>query len=217
MSTVFADFAISLDGYIAGPNARPGNPLGDGGARLHDWVYGLAAWREAHGLAGGERNADDDLVRHSIERAGAHIMGRHMFDEGEAGWPANAPFHKPVFVLTHRARESWIRPGGTTFHFVTDGITSALEQARDAAGGKDVRVSGGADVFQQLFQEGVIDELTLHVTPVLLGGGVRLFDRLGPDPVAMEVAVARASSLTTHVTYRLTADATVAPPYPAGG
>jgi dihydrofolate reductase len=203
MASVFADFAISLDGYIAGPNAKPGNPLGDGGPRVQEWVYRLASWREALGLPGGERNADDDLVRHTIERAGAHVMGRRMFDEGELGWPENAPFHKPVFVVTHRAREPWVRTGGTTFHFVTDGITSALEQARAAAGDKDVRVSGGADVFQQLFRAGLIDELTVHIAPVMIGGGVRLFESLGPDEQALEATVARVSQLTTHVSYRV--------------
>jgi dihydrofolate reductase len=203
MSAVFADFAVSLDGYIAGPNAKPGNPLGDGGTRIHQWVFELASWNEAHGLPGGERNADDDLVRHTLERAGAHVMGRRMFDEGEVSWPENAPFHKPVFVVTHQAREPWERPGGTTFYFVTEGVTSALEQAKSAAGGKDVRISGGADVFQQLFRAGLVDEITLHVTPVFLGGGVRLFDRVGPDAQELDVAVARASRLTTHVTWRV--------------
>jgi dihydrofolate reductase len=202
MSAVFADFAISLDGYIAGPNAKPGNPLGDGGPNLHQWVYPLASWREAQGLPGGERNADDDLVRHTIERAGAHVMGRNMFDEGEAGWPENAPFHRPVFVVTTRGRDPWVRPGGTTFHFVTEGVERALEQAKAAAGGKDVRVSGGANVFQQLFRAGLIDEVTVHLTPMFLGGGVRLFDRLGPGERGLDVAVARASQLTTHVTWR---------------
>lgn len=199
--SVFADFAISLDGFIAGPNAAPGNPLGDGGTRLHDWVFVLASWREAHGLPGGDRNADDDLVRHTIERAGAHVMGRKMFDEGEVAWPENAPFHKPVFVVTHRARDPWVRPGGTTFYFVTGGAATALDLAKSAAAGKDVRVSGGADVFQQLFGAGLVDELTLHTAPIVLGSGVRLFDRLAPGDEDLEVSVARASRLATHTTY----------------
>ena len=202
MGVVFADFAVSLDGFIAGPNAKPGNPLGDGGTRLHDWVFVLASWREAHGLEGGDRTADDDLVRHTIERAGAHVMGRNMFDEGEVAWPENAPFHKPVFVVTHRAREPWLRPGGTTFYFVTEGPAAALAQAKSAAGGKDVRVSGGAEVFQQLFGAGLIDELTLHTVPIVFGSGVRLFDRMAPGDQDLEVSVARASRLTTHVTYQ---------------
>ena len=202
MSAVFADLSISLDGCIAGPNAKPGNPLGDGGERLHDWITVLASWREAHGSSGGDRTADDDLVRHTIERTGAHVMGRNMFDEGEFVWGENAPFHTPVFVVTHRAREPWVRQGGTTFYFVTEGATAALEQAKAAAGGKDVRIAGGAQVFQQLFSAGLVDEFTLHMVPIVLGPGVRLFDRLGADHHNLEVAVARASRLTTHVTYQ---------------
>ena len=202
MSAVFADLSISLDGCIAGPNAKPGNPLGDGGERLHDWMTVLAGWREAHGSPGGDRTADDDLVRHTIQRTGAHVMGRNMFDEGEFVWDENAPFHTAVFVVTHRAREPWVRKGGTTFYFVTEGPTAALEQAKAAAGGKDVRIAGGAQVFQQLFGAGLVDEFTLHMVPIVLGPGVRLFDRLGADHQNLEVAVARASRLTTHVTYQ---------------
>ena len=202
MSAVFADLSISLDGCIAGPNAKPGNPLGDGGERLHDWVTVLASWREAHGYTGGDRTADDDLVRHTIQRTGAHVMGRNMFDEGESVWGENAPFHTAVFVVTHRAREPWVRKGGTTFYFVTEGPTAALEQAKAAAGGKDVRIAGGAQVFQQLFGAGLVDEFTLHVVPIVLGPGVRLFDHLEADHHNLEVAVARASRLTTHVTYQ---------------
>ena len=202
MSAVFADLSISLDGCIAGPNAKPGNPLGDGGERLHDWMTVLASWREAHGSSGGDRTADDDLVRHTIQRTGAHIMGRKMFDEGERVWGENAPFHTSVFVVTHRAREPWVRQGGTTFFFVTEGATAALEQAKAAAGGKDVRIAGGAQVFQQLFSAGLVDEFTLHIVPIVLGHGVRLFDGLGADHQNLEVAVARASRLTTHVTYQ---------------
>ena len=202
MSSVFADLSISLDGCIAGPNAKPGNPLGDGGERLHDWMTVLASWREAHGSPGGDRTADDDLVRHAIERTGAHVMGRNMFDEGEFVWRENAPFHSPVYVVTHNAREPWVRQGGTTFYFVTDGAAAALEQAKVAAGTKDVRVAGGAQVFKQLLGAGLINEFTVHVVPIVLGDGVRLFDGLGPGHPDLEVSVARASRLTTHVTYQ---------------
>lgn len=202
MGAVFADLSISLDGCIAGPNAKPGNPLGDGGERLHDWMTVLAAWREAHGSTGGDRTADDDLVRHVIERTGAHVMGRNMFDEGEFIWGENAPFHSPVFVVTHRAREPWVRKGGTTFYFVTEGAAAALEQAKRAAGGKDVRIAGGAQVFQQLLRAGLVDEFTVHVVPIILGAGVRLFDGLVPGDQGLEVSVARASGQTTHLTYQ---------------
>ena len=203
MAKVFADMAVSLDGFIAGPNARPGNPLGDGGVRLHEWTFGLKSWRALLGLRGGESNADDEIAKATIERSGAFVMGRRMFDEGELGWPENAPFHAPVFVVTHRPREPWVRPGGTTFNFVTDGAVSALEQAKAAAGDRDVRVAGGADVVRQLLRAGLVDELSLHVAPLLLGGGVRLFDGIGPEELELEKIGSVDSPLTTHITYRV--------------
>ncbi|MFI7616738.1 dihydrofolate reductase family protein [Nonomuraea terrae] len=199
MGKVFFDLAMSLDGYIAGPGARPGNPLGDGGERLHTWMYRTAAFMKLIGRGnGGETGPDDDLVRRTIERAGASVMGRRMFDEGEVGWPEEAPFHHPVFVVTSRAREPWVRKGGTTFTFVTDGVESALAQAKAAAGGKDVRVSGGANLVRQCLAAGAVDEGVIHLAPVLLGAGIRLFDGL-PDTagVGLDGAVA-------HLDYRIT-------------
>src|SRR5688572_17505501 len=157
MASVFADFAVSLDGFIAGPNARPGNPLGDGGTRIHQWVYPLASFRGRLGFSGGETNRDDEVVKAAYARTGAYVMGRRMFDEGELGWPENPPFRAPVFVVTHQARDPWIRKGGTTFTFVTDGIERALEQAKAAAGDLDVRIAGGANVIQQYIRAGVVD------------------------------------------------------------
>ncbi|MBI3145403.1 MAG: dihydrofolate reductase family protein [Pseudogulbenkiania sp.] len=203
MSKVFFDVAVSLDGYIAGPNARPHNPLGDGGLGLHQWMFNTATFCERLGSGGGEASPDDALVRHVFERAGAYVLGRRMFDEGEVGWPENAPFRAPVFVLTHTPREPWVRPGGTTFFFVTDGIASALAQAQAAAGGKDVRISGGAATIRQYLAAGLIDEFTLHLAPVLLGSGVRLFDQLGPDQLTVEQTAVSHSPLVTHVTYRV--------------
>jgi dihydrofolate reductase len=124
MSVVFFDVGMSLDGYIAGPSAAPGNPLGDGGVGMHTWAFHTATFRERLGIGGGDTSHDDQLVKRVFDRAGAHVMGRRMFDEGEVGWPEEAPFRSPVFVLTHRAREPWKRKGGTTFYFVTDGICS---------------------------------------------------------------------------------------------
>jgi dihydrofolate reductase len=185
MSTVFFAVGMSLDGYIAGPNARPGNPLGDGGPGIHAWMYRTAAFRELLGGRGGSLGEDDDIVRRTIERTGATVMGRRMFDEGEVGWPEEAPFGHPVFVVTHREREPWVRTG-TTFTFVTGGVASALAQAKEAAGDKDVRIAGGAGLIQQCLNEGMVDEFDIHLAPVLLGAGIRLF----AEPVDVDADVA---------------------------
>jgi len=203
MSRVFVDVGMSLDGFIAGPNGRPGNPLGDGGTRIHDWVFRLASFSERAGLSGGETGADDDIVRAVFARTGANVMGRRMFDEGEVGWPTKAPFHTPVFVLTHDAREPWVRPGGTTFYFVTDGFESALEKARAAAGALDVRISGGADVIQQALKAGAVDELAIHVAPIIMAHGVRLFDHLSTADVTLQPVEAIQSPVVTHLRYRV--------------
>ena len=202
MGKVFVEIGVSLDGFIAGPNAGPGNPFGDGGQGIHRWMYQLASWRERLGFVGGERNRDDELVAASFARTGAYVMGRRMFDEGEVGWPDAPPFRAPVFVLTHQAREPWVRHGGTTFTFVNEGITSALEQATAAAGVKDVRIAGGANVVQQFLHAGLIDELRLHLAPALLRDGVRLFDRVGPKHLAVEKVEVIDSPLVTHLIYR---------------
>jgi dihydrofolate reductase len=202
-SKVFFDVGLSLDGYMAGANARPGNPLGDGGPAMHGWVFETASFRELFGIPGGDSNsADDALIRRLFSRTGAYVMGRRMFDEGEVGWPENPPFRAPVYVLTHSPREPWVRQGGTTFHFVTDGIESALAQAKAAAGDKDVRISGGADAIRQYIQAGLIDECTVHVTPALLGAGLRLLDPLAPEELKLETVSAISSKLVTHLDYR---------------
>jgi dihydrofolate reductase len=203
MSKVFFDIGVSLDGYLAGPNRGPGNPLGDGGTRIHAWMFQTASFLERIGMPGGKTSPDDELVRKVFARAGAYVMGRRMFDEGEAGWPENPPFRAPVFVLTHSARESWPREGGTTFFFVTDGIVSALEQARSAAGGKDVRVAGGAETIWQFIEAGLIDEFNLHIAPLLLGTGIRLLDHIDPALLTLEQVGARSSPLVTHISYRV--------------
>jgi dihydrofolate reductase len=206
MSKVFFDVAVSLDGYIAGPNRGPHNPLGDGGLGLHQWMFQTATFLERLGSGGGEASPDDALVRHVFERTGAYVLGRHMFDEGEVSWPEDAPFRTPVFVLTHTPREPWVRLGGTTFFFVTDGIESALAQALAAAGGKDVRISGGAETIRQYLAAGLIDEFTLHLAPVLLGGGVLLFEPLGPEQLKVEQTTVSHSPLATHISYRVVTD-----------
>ena len=203
MGNVFFDVGVSLDGYLAGPNRGPGNPLGDGGTRIHTWMFRTASFLERIGLPGGESSPDDELVREVFARAGAYVMGRRMFDEGEVGWPENPPFRAPVFVLTHSAREPWPRAGGTTFFFVTGGIVSALEQARAVAGGRDVRVSGGAETIWQFIEAGLIDEFTLHIAPLLLGTGIRLLDHIDPARLTLEQAGASSSPLVTHINYRV--------------
>ncbi len=203
MSQVFSDLGISLDGYVAGPNAGPDNALGDGGDRVHQWQYEIEAWRERQGEDGGARNRDHEIATEKFERAGAYVMGRNMFDEGEVGWPDPPPFNAPVFVLTQRPREPWVRQGGTMFTFVTEGITSAIEQARSVAGAKDVHVAGGADVVRQALNAGLVDELQLHVAPLLLGAGVRLFDDVDPQKCQLEVDRVVESPLVTHLRYRV--------------
>ncbi|HEY1366763.1 MAG TPA: dihydrofolate reductase family protein [Gaiellaceae bacterium] len=210
MARLFCDISMSLDGYVAGPNQTLEDPLGEGGERLHEWVFGLKPFREAHGMEGGEVNADAEIVQEKLDATGAEIMGRHMFSGGSGPWAddPNAagwwgddpPFRGSVFVLTHHAREP-LTLGATTFTFVTDGIESALEQARAAAGDRDVLVSGGADVVQQYLRAGLLDELNLHVAPILLGGGVRLLD--GLDPGEVECTRAISSPAVTHLRYRV--------------
>lgn len=203
---VYADMSMSLDGYIAGPNAGADNPLGDGGDRLHEWIYGLESWREPHGLSGGETNPDNDVVKESFARMGAVVMGRRMFDEGEEPWGDDPPFHAPVFVVTHEARETVEKKGGTTYTFVTDGIESALKQATEAAGDKDVSV-GGASTIQQFIEAGLLDDMLLddmliHVIPVMFGDGVRLFDRLSKR-VELETTRVISSPAATHLSFRV--------------
>src|SRR3954451_3605497 len=199
MTKLFTDISISLDGFVAGPDPSLDDPLGKGGEQLHEWVFSLRSWREPHGLEGGEENADSELIARTLARTGATIMGRRMFSGGagpwegdpnaDAWWGDEPPFHHPVFVLTHHEREPVVKEGGTTFTFLTDGIESALEQARAAAGHLDVAVAGGAEAIQQYIRAGVLDELHIHGAPILLGDGVPLFDRL--DAVRIELEQAR--------------------------
>jgi dihydrofolate reductase len=166
-------------------------------------VYALEAWHEAQGLKGGKTNRDDEVIKEVIARVGAYVMGRRMFDEGEVAWPDPPPFGAPVFVLTHRAREPWVRQGGTTFEFVTDGIESALERAKSAAGGKDVRIAGGADTVGQFVEAGLVDAVQTHLAPVLLGEGVRLFDRIESKHIELEKTRVIDSPGVTHLAYRI--------------
>ena len=202
MSSVVAEITMSLDGFVAGPNARPGQGLGEGGERLHEWVYGLKSWREPHGLEGGETGADDEVLEESISRPGAIIVGRRMYDHAE-GWGDRPPFGRPVFVLTHRGQEPLVKDGGTTFTFVTDGIESALEQAKASAGDKDVGIGGGASVIQQYLAAGLLDEFVLHIAPVLLGGGTRLFEQGTTGNIEFAPVQTFGSPYVAHLRYRI--------------
>ena len=210
MSKVRAHISVSADGYVAGPNQSLENPLGEGGESLHDWVVALKAWRERHGMEGGEVNASTPVVEESLVGISAEIMGRGMLGGGpgpwgDDPWPGwwgeNPPFHRPVFVVTHHEREP-LTLADTTFTFVTGGIESALAQAREAAAGRDVLISGGADVINQYLAAGLVDELELHVVPILLGGGARLFDGVGPEVELEQVRAVEAPGVT-HVKYRV--------------
>ena len=212
MGKLRLDITMSLDGFVAGPNPTLEEPLGAGGERLHEWIVGLAAWRETHGKSGGVVNADSEVVEESIDATGAVIMGRNMFGGGEGPWGEDPwqgwwgddpPFHVPVFVLTHHAREPLALQGGTTFTFVTEGIEPALEQAKVAAGDKDVLLAGGANVAQQYLAAGLLDEMQIHLAPILLGGGVRLLDNLDPGKVGFELTRVIESPAVTHLRYRV--------------
>jgi dihydrofolate reductase len=209
---VFIDISMSLDGFVAGPNATLEEPLGRGGEELHEWIFPLAAWREPHGLEGGETGPESDLVQATIDRIGAVIMGRRMFSGGEGAWEEdpnadawwgdNPPFHVPVFVLTHHERDPVEKEGGTTFTFVTNGFESALERARAAAGGRDVSIAGGASAAQQALRAGAVDDLTVHVAPVLLGGGVSLFGDLRTD-LRLRLTNVFEGPRATHLSYEV--------------
>ena len=212
MGNVYAEISVSLDGFVAGPNISPEQPLGEGGERLHDWVTALASWKESHGKSGGGTGPDDELMKQSIARGGAVIMGKNMFGPGQGApsddgswqgwWGDDPPFHQQVFVLTHQKREP-LQLSDTTFTFVNDGPESALEQARAAAGDDEVQIAGGAGAIQQYLAGGQLDELFLHVAPVLLGGGVRLFDNLEGAEPKLEPVEAIESPVVTHLRYRV--------------
>ena len=211
MSKLRCHISISADGFVAGPNQSEKNPLGEGGEQLHGWAFPLATWRESHGREGGEVNQSSQVVEETLQNIGAGVMGRHMFgpvgggDWGDGQWKgwwgADPQYHNDVFILTHHAREPVVMEGGTTYHFVTDGIERALERAKESAGGQDVRLWGGAEVVQQYLAAGLLDELELHIVPVLLGDGARLFDNLGNAGIELEQIRAVEAPGVTHIKY----------------
>src|SRR3954453_11055391 len=213
MSKLKLNITMSIDGFVAGPDQSPEHPLGVGGEELHEWLVPLKAFRERHGEEGGEVNASTPFAEDILRGAGATIMGRNMFggapgpwDESWKGWWGdNPPFPHPVFVLTSHAREPLEMQGGTTFHFVTDGIESALEQARTAAGDQDVSLAGGGQAVSQYLKAGLVDELQMHVVPIFLGDGARLFeDHVGAAPSTLELTrVVQSPTGVVHLKYEL--------------
>lgn len=203
MGKVAVDLSMSLDGFIAGPNDGRENGLGDGGERLHEWLYDLSSWRERHSLAGGQASRDAEILDEAFKNTGAIVMGRRMFDIAEAPWGDNPPFHMPVLVVTHRAREKVVKQGGTTFTFVTDGIESALERAKAISGDKDISVAGGANVVQQYLRAGLLDEIQIHLIPILLGDGRKLFDQLDTQQIELETTRVIESPGVTHLRFRI--------------
>jgi dihydrofolate reductase len=204
MSNVFFSTGISLDGFIAGLNASPTNPLGDGGAEIHKWMFLQRSFRRIANLGdNGQTGVDDKIVEEIFNRTGANIIGMKLFEEGEANWSEDPPFHSPVFVLTHKPRGSWQRKGGTTFHFVNDGVESALQQVRQVAVRKDVRITGGAQTIQQFLNAGLVDEFTIHYAPLFLGQGVRLFDRIEKEKFSVQIIEVVHSPHVTHLRYKV--------------
>ena len=209
MSSVTCHISISLDGFVAGPNQSVENPIGEGGMRLHQWVFETASWRKQQGLEGGAHSVDSEVADEVVRNVGAYIMGRRMFGGGSGQWDETwtgwwgdePPYHAPVFVLTHHSREPLPMRGGTTFTFVTEGVDSALEQARAVAGDGDVAIAGGASTVQQYLAAGLLDELYLHIVPIILGAGERLLEDVD-DPILEPVKVI-ASPAVTHVKYRI--------------
>jgi dihydrofolate reductase len=214
MSKLRFNVSMSLDGFVAGPDQSEENPLGVGGMDLHQWLFPLAVFRETHGEADGEVNASTPVVEGWTDNVGAILMGRNMFGGGPGPWSEDAdawngwwgddpPFHVPVYVITHHPREPLQMKGGTTFHFVTDGIEAALEEAKEAAGGKDVSIAGGAAIIQQYLASGLIDEMDVSVAPIFLRDGARLFESLGDAKLELEqVRVVEAPGVA-HLKYRV--------------
>lgn len=197
---VFFGVSMSLDGFIA-PDS-PEELMGKQWMELQRWVFPLRFFRENLKLGkGGEEGRNNDIARETYERTGVSVMGKRMFDAGERMWPEEAPFHTPVFVVTHEKRDPWERPGGTTFHFVNDGIEAALEQARAAAGDRDVRISGGGETILEYLNAGLIDEFSIALSPVLFGAGIRLFEGVDAGRIALDQVHAEHSPKVTHLTY----------------
>jgi dihydrofolate reductase len=197
---VFFSVSMSLDGFVA-PESHE-DLMGQRWMELQRWVFPQRFFRENLKLGGGGKEGrDNDILRETFERTGASVMGKRMFEAGEHAWPEAAPFHTPVFVVTHEKREPWERPGGTIFHFVNDGIEAALDRAREAAGDRDVRIAGGGATILEYVNAGLVDQFSIALSPVLFGSGIRLFEGVDAGRVALEQVRAEPSSRVTHLTY----------------
>ncbi|MEP6713826.1 MAG: dihydrofolate reductase family protein [Ferruginibacter sp.] len=202
-SKIFFDIAISPGGYMAGDNRGPQNPIGDGGKSLHNWMYTQKAFLNMQGEKGGEDGSDNKLIDESLARTGSYIMGKRMFEEGEPNWPEDL-YKTDVYVLTHEKREPWVQKGTTVFYFLNDGIEGALAKAKKSAKEKDIRIQGGVNIIQQFLNAGLVDDFIIHLTPVVLGSGIRLFDTIDKTKYEIEISEVIPSKLTTHIKYKLT-------------
>lgn len=204
MSKIIFDCGISLDGFFAGDNRSPDNPMGGVSGEIHKWMFKQKAfWKHIKMEGGEEYGPDSKLIEDVFARTGSYIMGKRMFEEGEVHWPEDL-YEADVYVLTHEKREPWIQKGTTVFYFIHDGIHSALEKARKSANGKDIRIQGGANTIQQFLNAGLVDEFFLHIAPVFLGSGIRLFDSIKKDNYDIQIVEVIPSNYTTHLRYKLT-------------
>jgi dihydrofolate reductase len=204
MSKIIFDSGISLDGFFAGDNRGPANPIGTNGPAIHNWMYKQKAFWKINNMEGGEEyGADSKLIDDIFARAGAYIMGKRMFEEGEVHWKEDL-YKADVYVLTHEKREPWAQKGTTTFYFINDGIHSALEKARRSAKGKDIRIQGGANTIQQFLNAGLIEECFIHIAPLFLGSGIRLFDGIDKNLYDIQILEVIPSDLATHLGYKFT-------------
>jgi dihydrofolate reductase len=204
MSKTFFDIGLSLDGFIAGENRSPKNPMGGQAPAIHNWMFiQKAFWEHLHTTGGEKDDQDGNLIRGVFARTGAYVMGKRMFDEGEASWPEGL-FKAPVYVLTHEKRQPWVQKDNTTFYFVNDGMESAYAKAKASAGNKDIRIQGGADCIRQYLNAGYIDEFTLHIAPSLLSSGIRFFEGVDKTKFSFNIINTIQSPAVTHITYAVT-------------
>lgn len=203
MSKIIFDCGISLDGFFAGENRSPANPMGGVSGKIHQWMFKQKAfWNHINMKGGEEYGSDSKLIDEVFARTGSYIMGKRMFEEGEVHWQEDI-YKADVFVLTHEKREPWVQKGTTTFYFINDGIYSALNKAKHSANGKDIRIQGGADTIRQFLNAGLVDEFFIHIAPVFLGSGIRLFNEIDQNLYNIQIAEVIPSNLTTHIRYKL--------------